>query len=104
MELHGGERKLARGSVWEEKGWKRELSGCLWGGGGYGAGGGALAVLGKRGEVGELRHGERKLTMGLARAEVGRKKGLRGELEGEAAMAPAAPALGRGGGEVGHWP
>ena len=71
MELHGGERKLARGSVWEEMGWKRELSGCLWGGGGHGAGGDALAVLGERGEVGELCHGERKLTVGLARAEVG---------------------------------
>ena len=43
VELHGGERKLARGSVWKEKGWRRELSG------GHGDGSGALAVLGERG-------------------------------------------------------
>ena len=32
--------------------------------------------------VGELRHGERKLAAGLARAEEGRDRGLRGEVLG----------------------
>ena len=67
------------------------------------SGGAAPGALVGGEKVGEMHYGERKLTVGLARAEVGRKKGLRGELKGEAAMAPAAPALGRGGGEVGHW-
>ena len=40
------------------------------------------AIVGSGEVVGDLRHSERKLAVGLARAEEGRERGLRGEVLG----------------------
>ena len=65
------------------------------GGGGHGDGGGALAALGSGEQVGEDQWRVWKLVGGSIRANGGRRKGLRGELEGETVLMAAAAGSGR---------